>query len=152
LTTSIHVVCPSCDAVNRIPDDRLLASPQCGKCHSPLVPGSPPELHGARFVKHLTRNDLPVVVDFWAEWCGPCKAMAPEFSRSAMELQSAARLVKLNTEQDAAAAARYSIRSIPTMILFRNGKEVVRQSGAMRAADITRWVRTHSGPGPGAAA
>lgn len=152
MTTPIHVVCPSCDAVNRIPENRIQESPQCGKCHSSLMPTSPPELHGDRFVKHLNRNDLPVVVDFWAEWCGPCKAMAPEFTRSALDLKSDARLVKLNTEQDAAAAARYAIRSIPTMILFRGGQEVARQSGAMRAADITRWVRTHSGPGRGTAA
>jgi thioredoxin 2 len=100
------------------------------------------ELTGEAFRKHVSHNDIPVVVDFWAAWCGPCKAMAPEFERAAVELKSAARLVKLNTENEPAIAAQFSIRSVPTMMLFRNGREVARQSGAMQAADIVRWVRT----------
>jgi thioredoxin 2 len=101
-------------------------------------------LSGAAFQKHVTRNDLPVVVDFWAPWCGPCKMMAPAFAEAAARLTSAARLVKLNTEEEQAVAAQFGIRSIPTMIIFQHGKETARQSGAMGAADIVRWVQQNT--------
>ena len=139
-----HIVCPHCDAVNRIPSTRLSQQPKCGKCHEALFGGKPPELHEDNFRKHISRNDIPVVVDFWAEWCGPCKMMAPEFERAAGELGAAARLAKLDTERAQGIAAQYSIRSIPTMVMFRHGREAARQSGAMRAVDIVRWVESQT--------
>ncbi len=144
MTTANHIVCPHCEAVNRIPADRLGDEPKCGKCHEALFGTTPPDLGGDAFRKHIDRNDIPVVVDFWAEWCGPCRMMAPEFERASAELGSAARLVKLNTEHEPDLAAQFSIRGIPTMIMFRNGREVARQSGAMRSADIVRWVQAQS--------
>lgn len=142
MPTTSHIVCPHCGTVNRSPASRLDEGPKCGKCREELFEAKPLELTGEAFRKHVSHNDIPVVVDFWAAWCGPCKAMAPEFERAAVELKSAARLVKLNTENEPAIAAQFSIRSVPTMMLFRNGREVARQSGAMQAADIVRWVRT----------
>ena len=140
----MHIVCPHCDAVNRIPSARLAEQPKCGKCHEDLFGRQPSELTAANFHTHVGRNDIPVVVDFWAEWCGPCKMMAPEFARASAKLGARARLAKLNTEQAPDIASRYSIRSIPTMVMFRKGEEVARQSGAMRAADIVRWVESQS--------
>ena len=139
-----HIVCPHCDAVNRIPSRRLSEQPKCGRCRKALFGGKPAELNEDNFRKHISRNDIPVVVDFWAEWCGPCKMMAPEFERAAGQLGPAARLARLNTEQAQGIAAQYSIRSIPTMVTFRHGREVARQAGAMRAADIVRWVESRT--------
>jgi thioredoxin 2 len=140
----IHIVCPHCDAVNRIPSSRLSQRPKCGSCHDALFGVGPAELNEDNFGKHVSRSDIPVVVDFWAEWCGPCKSMAPEFERAAAQLGAGARLAKLNTEHAQTVAARYAIRSIPTMVMFRQGREVARQSGAMRAADIVRWVESQA--------
>lgn len=139
-----HIVCPHCAAVNRIPSDRLRDDPKCGKCHQALFGPKPADVSGEAFRQHVSRNDIPVVVDFWASWCGPCRMMAPEFERASAELGPAARLIKLNTENEQDVAAQFSIRSIPTMIMFRNGAEVARQSGAMRSADIIRWVQAQS--------
>ena len=144
MSDSKHVVCPSCSATNRIPDDRLDEAPKCGRCGAPVFAGKPAELTDASFQKHISRNDLPVVVDFWAPWCGPCKMMAPAFEQAAAELEPRVRLAKLNTDEAQATAAQYNIRSIPTMALFRDGREVARQAGAMSAADIVRWVRANS--------
>lgn len=141
-----HLVCPHCAAVNRIPAARLADAPKCGKCSAGLTGGKPPDVSGEGFRKHLGRNDIPVVVDFWASWCGPCKMMAPEFERASQELGSGARLLKLNTESEPEIAASFAIRSIPTMVMFRNGREVARQSGAMRSADIVRWVSAQAAP------
>jgi thioredoxin 2 len=141
-----HIVCPHCHAVNRIPSSRLSEEPKCGKCHEVLFGSKPPELDEESFRKHVGRNDIPLVVDFWAEWCGPCKMMAPEFERAAGQLGAAARLAKLDTERAQGVAAQYGIRSIPTMVMFRHGREVARQSGAMRAADIVRWVESQTVP------
>lgn len=140
MSDTTHIVCPHCDAVNRIPRERLDQAPRCGQCHQPLFGGKPQELNERNFSKHVGRSGIPVVVDFWAEWCGPCKMMAPEFERAAAELGPSARLAKLNTEHAPEVAARFAIRSIPTMVMFEDGREVARQSGAMRAADIVRWV------------
>jgi thioredoxin 2 len=140
----VQVVCPRCNTTNRILPERVADGPRCGKCREALFDGRPVELDEAGFERHLAGNDIPVVVDFWASWCGPCHMMAPEFEKAAAMLGPAARLVKVNTEEAQNLAQRYNIRSIPTMALFRGGREVARQSGAMTAAAIAGWVRSNS--------
>lgn len=142
MSDSVHVVCPACDAVNRIPAVRLADGPKCGQCKSALFTGKPLALTGANFEKHIGRSDIPVVVDFWAPWCGPCKMMAPQYEQAARSLEPAVRLAKLDTEAHQALGARYNIRSIPTLAVFKGGREVARQAGAMGMNDIIRWVRT----------
>jgi thioredoxin 2 len=137
-----HVVCPRCAATNRVPPERLGERPSCGQCKQPLFTGDPVELDAGAFERHVAANDIPLVVDFWASWCGPCRMMAPQFERAARELEPHARLAKLDTEAEQAIAARYGIRSIPTVIAFRGGKEVARRSGAMDSATLVRWVRS----------
>ncbi|MEE4143653.1 MAG: thioredoxin TrxC [Halieaceae bacterium] len=136
-----NVACPHCPAINRIPPERLGDRPRCGKCGEALFTGHPLELTAASFERHLQRSELPLVVDFWAEWCGPCKMMAPAFAQAAGELEPGVRLAKIDTEAQQAVAARYAIRSIPTLILFRGGREVARQAGAMSKNDIVQWVK-----------
>jgi len=137
-----RVVCPHCHVTNQLPLARLADQPRCGKCHEPLFGKGPAELSGAAFERHLSRNDIPLLVDFWAPWCAPCRAMAPAFKEAAAQLEPAVRLAKVNTDEEQAIGARLGIRSIPTMILFQGGQEVSRQSGAMMAGDIVRWVRS----------
>lgn len=144
MSEPVHIVCPACNAVNRIPATRLSDKPRCGQCHKPLFAAQPVELSNDNFQRHVERNGVPLVVDFWAPWCGPCKMMAPAFAEAAAELEPDVRLAKLNTEEAQAIAARFNIRSIPTMVLFRNGEEQARQSGALGKADILRWVRASS--------
>jgi len=136
----VHVVCGHCDSVVRLPADRLSESPRCPKCHSTLFQGTPITLTSANFDKHVSRGDLPLVVDFWAPWCGPCLAMAPFFEKAARQLEPKLRFAKLDTEEHPAPAARFNIRSIPTMIVFRGGREIGRHSGAMDAATLARWL------------
>lgn len=143
MTQPTHVVCPVCQAVNRIPADKLNSHPKCGKCKKTLFTGQPVELSDHSFARHISRSDLPVVVDFWAAWCGPCKMMAPQFERAASQMEPHVRFAKLNTEQAQQTAARFGIRSIPTIAMFKNGKEIARQAGAMDAGMITQWIRSN---------
>lgn len=136
-----EIVCPTCAAVNRVAPEKPAAEAKCGKCHEPLFTGQPIALTDQSFARHISRNSIPVVVDFWADWCGPCKVMAPEFEKAAHSLEPGVRFAKLDTEAAQDAAARLNIRSIPTMILFQGGREIARQSGAMPAGHIIQWVR-----------
>lgn len=138
-----EIVCAQCGAVNRIPQGKPMKLAKCGKCHAALFAGHPIELDSANFDKHVRRSSIPLVVDFWADWCGPCKMMAPEFAKAAALLEPDARLAKLDTEQAQAQSAALGIRSIPTMIMFQSGREIARQLGAMRADQIVDWVRGH---------
>jgi thioredoxin 2 len=144
MSESLHLVCPHCDAINRVPAARLGQQPNCGQCHRPLFDAHPLELNDARFARHAGRNDIPLLVDFWAPWCGPCKMMAPQFAQAAALLEPNFRLAKVNTEVEQNLAAQFGIRSIPTLALFRNGREVARQAGAMSAQDIVRWANANA--------
>ena len=144
MSKPIHVVCPHCDSVNRLPAERLVEQPMCGKCRDPLFTARPIELDKVSFAKHISNSDIPILVDFWAPWCGPCKMMAPQFKQAATQLEPRVRLAKVNTEAEQTLGAKYNIRSIPTMALFRDGREIARQPGAMSAADIVRWTKTHA--------
>jgi len=140
MADNIHLVCGQCGAVNRLAADKVAMAANCGKCKQPLLDGQVTALDQLHFDRFLTNNDLPVVVDFWAPWCGPCKMMAPAFEKVAGELRSSVRFAKVNTEEQQALAVRFGIRSIPTLAIFRNGREVSRQSGALDAASLKRWL------------
>jgi thioredoxin 2 len=139
----MELACPHCLAVNRVPDARLGDAPKCGQCGKALLPGQPVELTAASFDRFIARAGLPVLVDFWADWCGPCKMMAPVFQQVAGELASQVRFAKVDTEAHPQVSMRHHIRGIPTLILFRNGAEVARTSGAMDAFALKRWLAAH---------
>ncbi|HNV79321.1 MAG TPA: thioredoxin TrxC [Thermomonas sp.] len=143
MTATRLVACPHCNAINRVPMSRLAESPNCGKCAGALFDGHPLALDAVGFHAHAERADLPLLVDFWAPWCGPCLAMAPQFEAAAAQLEPAMRLAKVDTEAQPALGGRFGIRSIPTVVLFQQGRELARQAGAMGAADIVRWARHH---------
>ena len=142
MADALHVVCPHCHTTNRLRQADFAKAPDCGNCHKALFTGHPASLDEAAFERHLGRNDIPVLVDFWAPWCGPCRQMAPALEQAAAQLEPKVRVAKVNTDEAQSLGARFNIRSIPTLALFVNGREVARQAGAMGTADIVRWTES----------
>lgn len=140
---SLHVVCPYCNATNRLPPSRLGDGARCGKCKQALFDAHPVALTEANFAAHIGHSEIPVVVDFWAPWCAPCRMMAPAFEHAASQLEPNVRFAKINTEEAPDLGARFNIRSIPTVVLFRRGREIARQSGSLDAGRLMRWINSH---------
>ena len=141
MTDSTTLVCPHCDALNRVPTARLADGPRCGQCHQPMFQAKPVPLTEERFRRHVAHSGIPLLVDFWASWCGPCHAMAPQFEAAAQALEPRMRLVKVSTEEAPRLAQELGIRSIPTLAIFAGGREVARQAGAMPAGRIVGWAQ-----------
>ncbi len=144
MSDSLHIVCPHCNSTNRVASSRLGDGPKCGRCKQKLFSRSPIELTTANFSKHISNSDIPVVVDFWAPWCGPCKMMAPAFQEAAARLEPRVRLAKVNTENEQMLASQYGIRSIPTLVVFKGGREASRQAGAMDLGRLLAWIESHT--------
>jgi thioredoxin 2 len=138
-----HIVCPFCNGTNRVPTDKMNAELSCGKCHQPLFNQHPSALDGAGLKRQIDFSDVPVVVDFWAPWCGPCRMMAPEYEKACAQLEPRARCIKVDTEAHQDVATQYQIRSIPTLAIFKGGREVARMSGARSARDLVQWVQPY---------
>lgn len=141
----LHVVCCTCMAVNRLPSDRPATTAKCGKCGVHLFAGKPCDVPAQNLDVQIARSDIPVLIDVWAPWCGPCRMMAPAYEAAAAELEPAFRLLKLNSDQEAEASTRLHVRGIPTLILFQNRREAARVSGAMTAAQIVAWAKAQDG-------
>ena len=148
MDSSLHIVCPHCDTINRVLQVKLADGGRCGQCHEKLFEAHPVPLDTTRFERHLAKSGVPLLIDFWAEWCGPCKMMAPEFERAAAALEPAVRLVKVNVDEEPALATRFQVRSIPTLVLASQGRELARAAGARSAAQLVEWTRAQLAPAP----
>ena len=141
MPSSLHIVCPHCDTTNRLPREKLADGGRCGQCRQMLFDAHPVALDTARFEHHLAKSEVPLLVDFWAQWCGPCRMMGPEFERAAAQLEPTVRLVKVNVDEEPALAQRYRVQSIPTLLLAFRGREVSRAAGARSAPQLVEWTQ-----------
>ena len=144
MTQTNHIICTHCGSINNVPLARMSEQPKCGKCKQALMNAQPLALNEAGFERYLSKSHQPLLVDFWAPWCGPCKMMAPVFTQAASQLEPQFRLIKINTEEEQNLAGRMRIQSIPTLAIFKNGQEIIRQPGAMGLNDLVNWARANA--------